>query len=779
MCKIKKPPLSFCFSSLSSEDLTRSWDQTNLQRVSNQFSSVGSMDSLEHCPHPYPTRNLSQAKPSGSTEYLGGTKRDSAYSSYSTGSGTPDHTLSRSNAASTENVACKAGAWESRNWQSLDEKQGAGHGGGRDSPRHSGSTAAGRSHFGPIWHVPEKRQIAASSPSPPLRVRSESLPVTKIHEKGPVIPYNEEPHPYVEQSRGADRAPDGAWRGYQVNDRGPGVRGSSNPTYKNDKAFPSQSFGYGGQLSSRSSMEFPAGHAPCHQLQYSDENMYQQRHRATLPAVPGLPDAASYDSSAQELLVDSVQQPIDQDHAWTSTATAVSTLDPDPCAVRDSQYYCVTARHRPSARDEARKGDWGGVEGGELAQRVKETEKNSKIHKGKNRHSHPLPQRRYPNDQDSHCHGRHEGLPLDWLAAKMNGSERQSQGRNNGYHEESHYVNYPLGKYEEDKGQVLQPRDTPQDVWVSREDVCSQGAMGPEVGSLSEARPPGPQTGKQVTGNDRFATILRNEIQNRKVRLQKSQSTATLLGSSQAEGEEEGAVVSAETSATSSDGSFSGTYKDHLKEVQARVLHATSFRRRDLEFEALAPAPTPTAIIQPEPSPPAVVSRIGGRKRIPSGKKVRSVSEPDKINEVGVEPELEPSHPEPVVSLADRRKVFEQTGKPVFRKPLPKQARQGSPEESGGGRTKGRVGGGTNTSRDHPEGQQQRLGTFAEYEATWNVQRKPLEARPPGRYHSADNILDSGMEEWSRTSSNHERSRSSPSADLYGQVRQLSAPMCI
>ncbi|KAG5833500.1 hypothetical protein ANANG_G00276580 [Anguilla anguilla] len=154
-------------ASLSSDDLSRGWDHTNLRRVSNQFSSLGSMDSLEHCPPPCPTGPLSQAKPSSSVEYLGGAKRDSAYSSFSTGSGTPDHILS------TENVACRAGAWDPRNWQSLDEKQGVGPGEGRDNPRHS-SSATGACQLWP--HLARARQetdrgtfAAASAPPRPQR----------------------------------------------------------------------------------------------------------------------------------------------------------------------------------------------------------------------------------------------------------------------------------------------------------------------------------------------------------------------------------------------------------------------------------------------------------------------------------------------------------------------------------------------------------------------------------------------------------------------------------
>ncbi|KAJ8350448.1 hypothetical protein SKAU_G00255780 [Synaphobranchus kaupii] len=751
-------------ASLSSDDLSSGWDQTNLQLVSNQFSSLGSMDSLEHCPHPYPTGHLTPAKPSNSTEYLGGSKLDSAYSSFSTGSGTPDHTLSRSNTASTESVACKAGAWDSQNWQSLDERQVVGHVGGRDSPRHSGSTAGGRSNMGPVWHVPEKKRTAPPSPPPPpLPVRSHSFAVTKVHEKEPVIPYCKAPNPYAEQrppgqGRGADRASEGASRGHQMDDRGPGVRWSYNPPSKNDEPYPPHSSGSSSQqssnkLSSLSSTEVPASHglhscAPRHQRQYSDESTFYPRPRA--PPVATAPRASDAGSSYSSTPTNSLQQPSTEGHAWASTASITSALEPVPC---------VTAGHQPLLREEDSKGGVG------VTQEAKETDRNSKSHKAKQ--PQPPPQRRSPNDQDRDRYGRHEGPPLERLADKPNGNERRSQGRDQGSQAESHYINYPLRKPEEEEGQALKPREVPRDVLLPPEDMRSQDGMGTEAG------PRDPKNGQQVMQNNRYATALRNEIRNRKVQLHKSRSTAELTGPDQARAKEEGAEVSAETSASSSDGSFSSTYKDHLKEVQARVLQATSFRRRDLEPEALPFAPSPTPILHPEAPPHAgnVVSRIGGRKRFPPEKKVRSVSEPNKIHEMGVagpEPELEPSRPaEHAGSLADRRKVFELTGKPVFQKPLLKQARQGSPEEPSGDRTKGGVRGGTNTSRAHPEGQ--RLGTFAEYEATWNVQRKPSEIRPTGKYHSADDILDPAVEEQTRTSYIHERSRSSPSTELQGQ----------
>ncbi len=145
--------------------------------------------------------------------------------------------------------------------------------------------------------------------------------------------------------------------------------------------------------------------------------------------------------------------------------------------------------------------------------------------------------------------------------------------------------------------------------------------------------------------------------------------------------------------------------------------------------------------------------------------------------------------------LENQHRLFEAVGKPSFPKPMPKQNLQISEDTrlsmSGGmhysakSDTTGRSNSESSTPTEHNlnEGQdgphsvnqqamleQQRLGTFAEYEAKWNIQRKTAEPSVAGRYHSADNILNTGNERLSKPTRVHERSRSSPSADFYGQV---------
>ncbi|KAI4796802.1 hypothetical protein KUCAC02_026748 [Chaenocephalus aceratus] len=289
---------------------------------------------------------------------------------------------------------------------------------------------------------------------------------------------------------------------------------------------------------------------------------------------------------------------------------------------------------------------------------------------------------------------------------------------------------------------------------------------------------------QQARRSDRFATTLRNQIQMRRANLQKS--TSSLPG---AEADEDQEVWRPEGDPPSSaDRSFTSSYKDHLKEAQARVLKATSFRRRDLVLLE-APAAEASQNYRKEGPPlPTVsesvmgktiggpVTRIGGRKRFPAEKKVRSFSEPDKIHQVGVKEDP----PRNESSLLDQNKLL--SGKPVLHStpaeipsetrarglcwtPEPKEVsvrvlNQGDPAHQP-------------VLDQHLVLDQQRLGTFAEYEAQWNTQKNVQETRSSGRYRSAENILD--PEGRRNPTCLHERSRSSPSAQRSGQRIQVPA----
>ncbi|TRY88426.1 hypothetical protein DNTS_018862 [Danionella cerebrum] len=247
-------------------------------------------------------------------------------------------------------------------------------------------------------------------------------------------------------------------------------------------------------------------------------------------------------------------------------------------------------------------------------------------------------------------------------------------------------------------------------------------------------------SGKLVRRTDRYATTLRKEIQQKRAQLQKSRSAATLTASNDA-AEDCDVWKSNETSTSSSDGSFSSTYKDHLKDAQEKVLKATSFMRRDLEIHGNEP---------PKKTGNGPITRIGGRKRFAMDKKIHSFSEPDKMNEVGVETKSSRS-------FMERYNFFEGSNQ---KNPQAKVSQDFLRQ----------------SKSSHCElyiEEQNRLGTFAEYEASWSMQKTPVERRSTSRYRSAENILDSALEESDGPACIHERSRSSPSADFWAQAHNL------
>ncbi|MGH0128865.1 UNVERIFIED_CONTAM: hypothetical protein FKN15_036302 [Acipenser sinensis] len=895
-------------SSLSSHD---SWDQTNLQRVSDQFSSLGSMDSLDHSSHSCQHGQLSPAKSNNSIDNLGGgsgggssSKRDSAYSSFSTTSSTPDYTLSKSNAASTENMLYKVGQCDSGRYGNgghsqslnensrLDDRQGylqlPARNGGRESPRTeeqpgSRHSSSGKSSFGPVWHVPEKKKRAPSPPPPPPPVRSDSFAATKVHEKGLLPSYSERSAPQnvqKPQPRVADGPPieaaDYQQKLIRVSERGPDARRSYNPPPK--KESPSSYLSMdsynnnqlnANQLKSLSSTDVQIGQPPNayvahHQRQYSDESTLYTHTRST--AVPKQQSVGSYYSSMQELPTDNLNQYSNQAQVRTCSASLANPpTEQNMESVGHSRYYCVTARQPAQSVSQAslvKVENWKGSTGTESAQGL--SERNSaaptKVQKPKYPLPHPGGATSQENNEYYRLEDSHDRSPAsveEMPSVKPIVDERGSQKSNNGYHLESHYIGFIHNKQDNLKncGGVQQRSQQKEPQWPEDEGkICPQKT--PMLHSLAQEskhlaskqmEPPNsrrqdaldPLATKQQRRSDRYATTLRNEIQTRRAKLQKSKSDATLTGPNEVEEEAESwKEESAENSTSSSDGSFNNTYKDHLKEAQARVLGATSFRRRDLEPVLLehpaSPSDTlpcyPTATsshphkdVNPQPGFPEAPqskpipaasggashkSRIGGRKRFTAEQKVRSYSEPDKMHEVGVGKTHHHSsiQNDKFTTFADRRKFFESTSKPAFLKPANRPNQQGSFDEQSDVRSSrklhpneteeswyerraraasfgyesslGALHEDKDTYRDINKKysdrymmlEQQRLGTFAEYEATWNEQRKPSEAKTSGMYHSADNILDSGVEEHSKPQYVHERSRSSPSADFYGKL---------
>ncbi|KAE8294467.1 Protein Shroom2 Protein Apxl [Larimichthys crocea] len=401
--------------------------------------------------------------------------------------------------------------------------------------------------------------------------------------------------------------------------------------------------------------------------------------------------------------------------------------------------------------------------------------------------------------KDSNGYNKHQVTTvLETSLSKSSCDDKGSQRGHNTQNKE--FVSYPSSRQSDQRRSMpiqLLPQDVRHHSQASNK-ICPQA--NPMLHSLSmdaagqEARGLNSEESlesKQMRRSDRFATTLRNEIQMRKAKLQKSKSAAALPGT---EGETEGdqeiwKSTNENTTPTSADGSFTNTYKGNLREAQARVLKATSFRRKDLEpvllenpaAEALpnypssaltrkdiTPLPTVSESVRSKSGPVSgQVTRIGGRKRFPAEKKVRSFSEPDKIHEVGVNEEN--------ASSSLDQKLFKESEEPAYSY-TETQTETKARSLATTTKTEDAIKG-TRSREDAAHKQsildQQRLGTFAEYEAKWNIQK--TETRATGRYRSADNILDPGPEERTKTTCLHERSRSSPSADIYGQKIQVPA----
>ncbi|NXA39092.1 SHRM2 protein, partial [Eudromia elegans] len=845
-------------ASSSSHDLSNSWDQSSLHRTSDQFSSLGSMDSWDHTPQVGQYGRLSSAKSNSSIDHLGSqSKRDSAYGSFSTSSSTPDHTLSSADTSSTENMLYKVGHWETTKYGNKSGQFVNDNSGIEDKPAYLPAStqyennksprieehpdmklsSSGRSNFGPVWYVPDKKK-SSSPPPPPPPLRSDSFAATKGHEKAHASVYSEgaSTQHFTALNRSQPRSD---WNSETVEQqRWPSRacdRRVSNSSYRTDPSM-EYSFSSGeryntttgavhklqSSLSSTDVRFAQPAYSYQHQHQYSDESTFFHNARP-LASPKDQQHFLSY-GCIQEL-------PTDHFHCYSpnhgrllNTASSLnSAADQKVDNTGQSRYYCVTAKQPPQGSSkplQLKDDSWKPGMGADTSFGPHE---NPAVVTMVQKTKYYLPQQSVePSlegcENSSHYTMDREGDVRSAIveeAKKSNHSERYGQKKN--------FEN----SFEENESSKISPQKTPMLHSLTQEGK-KQSENSPEI--ATERQPPfDTHLTKQARRSDRFATTLRNEIQMRRAKLQKSKSTATLIGSSETEEyNETWKPDSAENVNASPDTNFTSTYKDHLKEAQARVLRATSFKRRDLEpspSEYLPRSPerktgsynsSLLALVSEDVSgfleatqakPNSVgsgahhVPRIGARKRFTTEQKLKSYSEPEKMNEVGVSadecrPRCCPNASEEALgSFADRWKFFEETSKPTYRKPAQKQAPHSLPEgqherpdrkavsgaegEESWYERRGRAasvgletayGSGNKTSdrATKPE-QPQRLGTFAEYQASWKEQRKPLEARSSGRYRSADNILDAGHEQHEKTQYTHERSRSSPSTDFYKQ----------
>ncbi|XP_059535070.1 protein Shroom2 isoform X7 [Myotis daubentonii] len=791
-------------ASASSQDLSGVWEPTSLQRTSDHFSSLGSVDSLDQPSQPSPSGRLSAAKSSGSIDHLGGpSKRDSAYGSFCTSSSTPDHTLPKADASSTDNILYKVGLWEAsrpggrQDPQGLEERPGGFPARGAQdssrSPRPEDApepklATSGRSSFGPIWHVPDKKRAPPSPPPPPPPLRSDSFAATKSHEKaqGPPFPEAATAQHFPGLSRAQSQ---GDWRAEPADPQRklarPGERRRPESSgcaadAPLDCGWPSNPGAPSRLHASLSSTDVrfpPSAHACQHPRQCSDESPFlHEGLRATV--VPRGQPRGTLAGAPQEPPAHSFQD------ASPTPARQPSAADRKGDSAGQSHHHSVATRQGP--------------QGG--AQAAKPRDGSWRCSSPLGAHARPAT---HAAGQKPRCHPPQHQESLD-----AHKGERGDPG-DRGVEEQRarHGDRAGVQRVAAGESGQISAHGTPLLHSLTREGPRPEGGL---EGGRERPAPFDAQVGKAARRSDRFSTTLRNEIQLRRARLQKSQSSVALAAPEAAgeAGSWRGALGGPAPGAP-----LLGTYKDHLKEAQARVLRATSFKRRDLDPSPadryagsrepragdhrpdLSAAPQGVGPARPPSSGggPSHVARIGGRKRFTVEQKLKSYSEPEKMNEVGLSGDHRPRpHPEDTVgTFADRWKFFEETSRLVPQRPRSRPALPGVPKEkldrpraaglgdqgakpppqdrartpsfgenADGPRKAGRTG------KSEPP---QRLGTFAEYQASWRKQSKGPEARGSGRYHSADDILDVGLDQQERLQYVHERSRSSPSTDLYKQ----------
>uniref|UniRef100_A0A096MF15 Shroom family member 2 n=1 Tax=Poecilia formosa TaxID=48698 RepID=A0A096MF15_POEFO len=706
----------------------RSKESTKTEKTqhSNQLSSVDSMERLERPSPPYPPGCLSPPQyMDGSEAFSGsGAKRDSAFSCFSGSSSPPvlHSSMSGRKGTSTENIFFKGLQSEGpqQNERHRFLQPALGNGGwqgprGEEQPA-SRVSAPGRAGVGPMWQVPEKKK-PQSPPPPPLPLYSDSFAAAKV------FPYSE----------------------------GPTDSSFEKLTENNQNCLRFQNQLHPNKLFSLSSSDVSKPHyvqSPAHHRQCSDESPFYLQTRTAPPTKTQ--SVGSYYRSLQDL----PSNAFSRKHTRHSTAAMTG---------QDSgghSRHLGPSGHRPMQTGElkARQSKAGGWRG--------ETEKSQQMNsiesgfhsslKANAKAKHATPQSQIP-----HCENQdHDGNGV-YYETSLQSTEEPSKRASDEMKTRHQSIDHKVGLSRH------------QDPWMPQEDHRISNLKTPllhflaqESQTLAEREAAAATTslistqdvcetnssGKASRRSDRYATTLRKEIQQKRAQLQKSRSAAALMYEVEEDDAEEWKSMEASAS--------SNTYKDHLKEAQARVLQATSFQRRDLE--PLGPE---------APVLKASYGRIRGRRRFHPAKRTHSFSEPDKIDKVGVDGD-------PQSSSEQQRKFFET--KPSFPRPVLESGHGSNLNPSQDDTSKSGEtfpSGDSDQSQPHTDEQspgekqvlleQQRLGTFAEYQATWNKQKKPPDTKTQGRCHSADNILDAAAEE--KAVCIHERSRSSPSADFYTQ----------
>ncbi|KAE8623088.1 hypothetical protein XENTR_v10005487 [Xenopus tropicalis] len=844
-------------SSSSSHDLSNPWDQTSLQRNSGHFSSMGSMDSIDQT---YQFGRLSSAKSNNSIDYVGSqNKRDSAYGSFSASFSTPDHTLSKTASASTENILYKNNEWDNTKLgygktspsmnevrrsadrqvlqsTSINETSKIQRTEDNTEPRYSG-----RSNFGPVWNIPDKKKTASPPPPPPPQ-RSDSYAVTKIHEKPTNLMHlDASSTQHFNVANRSQAKPDWSLeiseqqRPIRAHDRTVAdTRRTSNSSYhaglNADQGLSPYKDKYPSNLPNVSRIQAslstndvrfaqPAYNYH-HQRQYSDESTLFQSTR-TSAQHKSQQQPMKYESSVNQVPSDLTY--VYHPHQFRAPATSAGFSSGKQNVENNGQnhFHVVSIKH---------------PQGNTTHHQFKEEENYApEVNSGRKSvqpentvisieiPAYSLPQESFEPSQIN-CEKNY--LKISEKKDNYLGNNEQIINKTTGYSEEKCNDRFSQLDHSE-KGSYRSSQDYS---WRKEENKITPlvtpmlHSLAQEGRNRSESFPDTgneklsfPDAGKQSRRSDRFATTLRNEIQQRRARLQKSKSTAALTESNETETSDNWKQDSLESMSPTSEGSFSSTYRSHLQEAQARVLRATSFKRRDLDtgisdhlslfqdrnmqissFSGLSLDP-----VQPKKNTAVNssqnVSRIGARKRFTTQQKLMSYSEPEKINEVGVEDQYnfrtENSTKRTVGSFADRWKFFEETSKCAQPKVPPKVVSSSQSEEtseiainrdyaksSEGQESKRALAvSGQNPADENgfPDKvtteRRQRLGTFAEYEASWKEQKTQLERKNSGRCHSADNILDADLEQNPKAQYIHERSKSSPTTDFYAQAAAVES----
>lgn len=719
------------------------------------------MEKFEYLSNPFSPGQLTPHKFMDSADQLSGSggKRDAGFSCFSSSSSPPVHSSSISfrKGTSAENIFFKgiqSEGFPQSEWHRYLQPA-LGNGGWEESQikeQHTSKVSTvGRPSLGPVWQVPEKKK--SQSPPPPLPpLRSDSFAATKV------FPYSEgSSGPAKNQGRSFEKLTE---------------------KKQNCLKFQNRNQLHPNKLFSLSSSDISQSHytqLPAHLRQYSDESPFYLQTRTAPPTKTQ--SVGSYYRSLQDLPTNAFgHKPVRHSTAFV----AACAPNPSPESEGHSRYYGLAGKHpvlftEHKARQSKSHG-W----------RV-ETEKPYWVNSSevgfssllktnfKAKYSGPQSQILYSENKEcnSSSHGAnslHYENPTHEVSIQSHSQEDSLKG----YSDMKRL--YPTNQNNDHKLGFLRP----QDPWVPQEDHRISPLKTPLLHSLTqESRSLAENqstplaisvmsievsdtmtssNGKLNRRSDRYATTLRKEIQQKRAQLQKSHSAATL--SHEAEDKDVDEWRFAEAFASSN------TYKDNLKEAQERVLQATSFQRRDLE-----PLNPEGSILK------ASIEHIIGQKRFHSAKRTHSFSEPDKMDKVGVEeksqtnldPEKEFSETKtalsrPVLRLGPGPNLSINLDEPIKPKEL---SLSRDPEETH-----------QTTDPNHLSPwhkqvllEQQRLGTFAEYQATWSKRNKPSDAKTQGRYHSAENILDASEEE--KTICVHERSRSSPSADFYAQVTRF------